>query len=63
MRAIFVLTVLIGVFWAIDTLAFDGRYTQTVWREAKYQGQQINYEIQYWLRKARVIGSTKSPQR
>jgi hypothetical protein len=29
--------------WATDTLAFEGRFTQTAWQEAKYQGHQFNY--------------------
>jgi hypothetical protein len=40
MRAFFVAMIAI---WAIDTLAFEGRFTQTAWQEAKYQGHQFNY--------------------
>ena len=52
MRAFFVPTVvIIGTLWAIDALAFDGRYTKAAWQEAKFQGQQLNSQIQYSLRK------------
>ena len=53
MRAFLVSTVVIlGTLWAIDTLAFEGRYTQAVWQEAKFQGQQLNSQIRYTFRKA-----------
>jgi hypothetical protein len=40
MRAFLVAMIAI---WAIDTLAFESRFTQAAWQEAKYQGHQLNY--------------------
>lgn len=52
MRAFLIPTVvIICALWAIDALAFDSHYTQAVWQEAKFQGQQLNFQIQYAFRK------------
>jgi hypothetical protein len=51
MRAFLVLTVLIGASWAIDTLAFNGQYTEAAWQEAKDRGAQFNSEIVSLLEK------------
>jgi hypothetical protein len=41
----------IGALWGVDRLAFDGRYNDAFWREAKYQGELFNHEIGRWLDK------------
>jgi hypothetical protein len=40
MRAFLIVAIAI---WAMDTLAFEGRFMQAAWQEAKYQGHQLNY--------------------
>jgi len=52
MRIIIILAVLIVASWAIDTSAFDGRYLRAAWQEANYQGQKVNYEVRYWIKKS-----------
>ena len=54
MRAFGVLTVFLGSLWALDTVAFDGRYTRAAWQEAKFKGDAFSYEIKYMIRKARL---------
>ena len=39
------LTVFIGALWAIDAIAFGGRYSAAVWDEANDQGQQVRYQV------------------
>ena len=36
---------MIIVVWAVDTFAFQGRFTQAAWQEAKYQGHKFNYYL------------------
>jgi len=51
MRTFFILIVFISMLWAIDAIAFSGRYGTVVWQGASYQGQKLNREVEYWLRK------------
>ena len=52
MRGFLLLILVVGVFWALDMYAFDGRYSQAARREAQSQGQQFQYEVRQWLNKA-----------
>jgi len=63
MRALLVLTVLIGASWTIDNLAFNGRYSEAAWQEAKYRGAQFNSEIGSLLEKFGFDRPIKSPPR
>lgn len=45
------LVALIAV-WAIDTLAFESRFTHAAWQEAKYQGHQFNSYMGLKFRRA-----------
>jgi hypothetical protein len=63
MRAFLVLTVLICASGVIDAIAFDGRYTEVVWQEAKYLGAQFNSEIGSLLEKFGFNRPIKSPPR
>jgi len=49
----FVILIAIGALWAVDRFAFESRYSDAIWREAKYQGQLFNYEVEHWLDKAK----------
>jgi len=51
MRSFLMLILLIGALWAIDAIAFGGEYSTAIWQEANYQGQKLNYELQYTFRK------------
>jgi hypothetical protein len=42
----------IGVLFAIDAIGFEGQYRRAVWREAEYQGQLFDREVEYMLRKS-----------
>lgn len=44
------LIVVIGVLWALDVGVNDGRYSSALWKQASYQGQSVQYEIQDWFR-------------
>lgn len=35
------LIVLIGALWAIDVVAYGGRYSTAVWEQANYEGQTV----------------------
>ena len=39
---------------AIDFLAFDGRFSQATWREAKDQARQLNYYLSSSVKKAGI---------
>lgn len=52
MRAFLFLAGLIVALLVLDAIAFDGRYRQAVLQEGKYQGDKLNYEVGYWLRKS-----------
>jgi hypothetical protein len=52
MRTLLTLIAAMGLLWAIDVAAFDGRYSRAVWQDVNYQGQQFNYEVQRWIKKA-----------
>ena len=45
------LFVLIGTLWAIDAVAFSGRYRAVVWQEANDQGQTVQYDIRDWFKR------------
>ena len=52
MRPFLVLVlILIGAFLAVDQLAYEGRYRQAAWQEARHQGQQFSNQIGYWFRR------------
>jgi hypothetical protein len=51
MRLLIGMLVLVGMALIVDEIAFDGRYRDATWREAKQQGQQINMKLNGWLRK------------
>jgi hypothetical protein len=44
------LIVLIGTFWAVDAIAFGGRYRTAVLQEANYQGETVRYGIRDWFK-------------
>ena len=48
-RCFVALVAVISALWAIDVLAFNGRYSQAFWLQAYYQGQQFNYAVKRWL--------------
>ena len=48
MRVFQLITIIVGL-WAVDALAFEGRYRRSAWEAANYQGQKLQYEINYWL--------------
>jgi hypothetical protein len=45
------LIVLIGVLWALDLVAYGGRYSSAVLEQANYQGQMVQYDIQDWFKR------------
>jgi hypothetical protein len=45
MRSFFVLILAIGALWAIDVFTFHGRYSQFIWQKAKFQGRQLEYQV------------------
>jgi hypothetical protein len=45
------LIVLIGALWALDVVAFGGRYSASVWQDASDQGQAVQYDIQDWFKR------------
>jgi len=51
MRGLIVIAIAISAVWVVDRLAFQSRIGNAVLREAKYQGQLFNVEIERWLRK------------
>jgi len=52
MRATLVLLGVLIALCALDAVAFRGYYRQATWDEAKRQGDQIRYEIEYWMKRA-----------
>jgi hypothetical protein len=40
--ALYQALVIVGVIWAVDTLALNGRYGEAVWRQAEAIGQSLN---------------------
>jgi hypothetical protein len=52
MRGSLILIVAIGALWVVDVMAFDSRYSGSVWQATKQQGQQLNYEVRRWLSRA-----------
>jgi len=52
MRVALVLLGVLTAALALDAVAFGGRYRQAAWDGATRQGAQIDYEIQYWVRRA-----------
>jgi hypothetical protein len=51
MRGFVALAIVVGVLWALDLYAFQGRYSQAAWQAANYQGQKLSDQVQYHLRK------------
>ena len=51
MRGLFFLILIVGAFWILDMYAFNGRYSQAAWAEARSQGQQLQYEVRRLLDK------------
>ena len=51
-RFLMFLVLIVGLL-AVDASAFDGHYGRTAWQEAKDQGQKLQYNVDYWLRKLR----------
>jgi len=50
MRGFVILLVVAGAaFWAGDRFTNHGRYSDALWREAKYQGQAASDDIKHWL--------------
>ena len=49
MSNFFKLLLLVGALWAVDAVAFDGRYSNAISQQAKYQGQMVRYEIRDWF--------------
>jgi hypothetical protein len=45
------LIVLTGALWAIDVVAFGGRYSAAVWQDANDQGQAVQYDILDWFKR------------
>lgn len=52
MRGFFLLIFVVGALRALDTLAFNGRYSETALQEAQSQGRQFQYEVRQWINKA-----------
>jgi hypothetical protein len=50
MRSIIILIVLIGILWAIDAFAVDGRYFGDALHQLSYQVQKLDYELP-WIHK------------
>jgi hypothetical protein len=47
----FVILIAICALWAVDRLAFESRYSEAIWHEAKHQGQLFNLEVACWVDK------------
>jgi hypothetical protein len=52
MHRFLILVAAILLVVSLDLVAFRGQHVQAVWLQAQHYGQQLNAEIQYWLRKA-----------
>jgi hypothetical protein len=50
MRHLMFLATVAGILLAVDAIRFNGRYRTEVWREAQYQGQSFNREVERRLR-------------
>jgi hypothetical protein len=51
MRFLLTVVIFLAAAAVVDTLYFDGRYSQTIWEEAKYQGEQVRYQVDLLVRK------------
>jgi len=51
MRQFVILIVLLGVLWAVDIAAFEGRYSAEVWQEARHIGQKFSSNVQFQIGK------------
>ncbi|HWM82069.1 MAG TPA: hypothetical protein VNQ56_08395 [Pseudolabrys sp.] len=51
MRGFIIIAIAIGAVWIVDRLALQSRYSNAVFREAQYQAQLFNIEIEHWLRR------------
>jgi hypothetical protein len=52
MRMLLFLALSIAALFALDAIAFDGRYREQAWREAVHQGDNLNYQMKSLLRKS-----------
>jgi hypothetical protein len=52
MRGFIILAIVVCILWALDAYAFNGRYSQAVWKDASDQGQIFSDGIQNWLKQA-----------
>ena len=55
MRTVLFLAALVAALCALDAVVFDGHYREIAWEETKYRGQQLNYEVRYFLRKFGIV--------
>ena len=53
MQRFLFLAVVIGALWALDTYAFQGRYSRALWEEANHQVQMFNNGVQSFVNKVR----------
>ena len=51
MRTFISFIILIALAWLIDVSALNGRYSQSVWQDAQYQGQKARNEVRRWINK------------
>jgi hypothetical protein len=49
MRQLWTVLIVTCAAWAVDVLAFDGRYSRTIWQQAAYHGQQFGSDVKRWL--------------
>ena len=54
MRRFLILVAAILLVASLDVMAFRGEHVRAVWLQAQHYGQQVNAEIQYWLRKSGI---------
>ena len=54
MRFWMMIVLLLAAVGVVDAFYFDGRYRQSVWKEANYQGQQIRNQVDLFVSK--VVG-------
>jgi hypothetical protein len=59
MRAFVSMIVLGAALWAVDRIAFEGRYSNAIWREATNEGQRFNQEVNRWWNK-RILNFSAS---
>jgi len=51
MNKVFKLFVLLGALWAVDAIAFGGRYSRAVLEDGNEHGQTVQYEIRDWFKR------------